>query len=127
MNTEKVMGVLRRVEWGDAYEHCPLCHSPRRRGHREDCKLAALLSEGGKEKAQDHTPAQCLHPPGRHELYPLHRRLEIAEAIRGLYSNEGFECWFEDAQKDFCVSQYYEVAKAAWLAGIKWAYGRFRE
>lgn len=63
MNTERVMEVLRRVEWfgrGLSTDLCPWCRYRRgealvyhrRRygeGHAGDCKLGALLSEGEKE------------------------------------------------------------------------------
>lgn len=53
MDEAKVLGVLRRVEWCiySRWEcHCPVCGGWKLRGHRDDCKLAALLSEGGAVK-----------------------------------------------------------------------------
>lgn len=52
MNTEKVMEVLRRVEWvGDDWHlHCTLCNAWKSNGHYEGCKLAALLSEEEREE-----------------------------------------------------------------------------
>ena len=57
MNTEKVMEVLRRLEWA-GWDYCwdealcYYCKGRKDRGHRDDCKLAALLGEGEKEKAE---------------------------------------------------------------------------
>ena len=39
--------VLRSVEWRDLscdYESCPSCGHDKRDGHREDCRLAALIA-----------------------------------------------------------------------------------
>lgn len=51
MNEAKVMEVLRRVEWGGEPPLCPWCSRWRwhSEGHREDCKLAALLDEANEE------------------------------------------------------------------------------
>lgn len=45
MDEAKVMGVLKRVEWGGFDRFCPWCHHPQSGGHADDCKLAALLAE----------------------------------------------------------------------------------
>lgn len=45
------------------------------------------------------------------------------EPIQGLSPSEpseAFELWFMLHESDFCVSQYREIARAAWLAGVKW-------
>lgn len=64
MNEEKVMEVLRQVEWAGAVPHrmvavavypprgpgqCPWCGGWESEGHRDDCKLAALLDEANEE------------------------------------------------------------------------------
>lgn len=51
MNTEKVMEVLRQVEWtwSAPGDFCPWCYQLKGDGHADNCKLAALLSEGEKE------------------------------------------------------------------------------
>lgn len=63
MDEVKVIQVLRRVEWvkHDHYEaqspSCPCCQGLRYGGgHREDCKLAALLAEAGDLPTIDLTP-----------------------------------------------------------------------
>lgn len=49
MQTERVMEVLRHVEWhlGDLGQRlCPWCHEPESTGHAANCNLAALLFDG---------------------------------------------------------------------------------
>lgn len=50
MDEAKVMGVLRDIEWvqggaGVSERYCPWCHWAKTAGHRDGCKLAALVDE----------------------------------------------------------------------------------
>lgn len=50
MDEARVMEVLRRVEWALTAneEFCPYCYWLKRAGHKDDCKLAALLGEANE-------------------------------------------------------------------------------
>lgn len=81
MNTEKVMEVLGRVEWvglpGD-WPYCPVCTSWRHKGHRDDCKLAALLSEGDEEAMEGKCNQKLVK-----ELNKVHKEIkELNEAAK---------------------------------------------
>jgi len=54
--TEKVMEVLRRVEWIGGWpktirgsKYCPWCERSEWEGHRDDCKLEALVRLGKQD------------------------------------------------------------------------------
>lgn len=55
MDEVKVLEVLGQVEWvavgpRQGLRYCPYCARWQSDGHRDDCKLDALLSEGEKEE-----------------------------------------------------------------------------
>lgn len=88
MNTEKVMEVLRRVEWqdkGHVEPYCPICHGRKSTGHREDCKLAVLLGEGREAVVSKGKVAALEVVTGAARAYVA--RVESLESGHGEYDN----------------------------------------
>lgn len=58
MDQAKVMEVLRQVEWALTAneEFCPCCYWLKTAGHKDNCKLAALLAEGDDLPTVNLTP-----------------------------------------------------------------------